>query len=111
MLVRCLVVFSQGFFWRYDRPYSTFIIVCGLTSIWLLAPWLPDNSTPALIAFAVLFGFFSGSYVSLLNPMVAVISPLNELGFRTGLVFGPAAISGPITNPINRAILDGNGGS
>lgn len=86
--------------------YNIFIVVCYLSSIFILALWLPDTSDPALIAFAVLFGFFSGAYVSLITPLVMQISPMKELGFRTGIVLSVAAISGLTTNPINGAIID-----
>ncbi|KAL7952810.1 major facilitator superfamily domain-containing protein [Trichoderma compactum] len=90
--------------------FNVFIVVCFLSGIWVLALWLPDSNDPALIAFAVLFGFFSGAYVSLITPMVAQIAPLRELGFRSGIVQFSIAIGGLTTNPINGAILDGAGG-
>lgn len=90
--------------------YNIFIVVCYLSSIWVLALWLPDTSDPALIAFAVLFGFFSGAYVSLITPLVIQISPMADLGFRTGIVLFVTAIGGLTTNPINGAILDSTGG-
>ncbi|EXJ96412.1 hypothetical protein A1O1_01538 [Capronia coronata CBS 617.96] len=90
--------------------YNTFIIVCYLSDIWILALWLPDSSDPALIAFAVLFGFFSGAYVSLIAPLVMQISAMTEIGFRTGIVLFLTAVAGLTTNPINGAILDSAGG-
>lgn len=90
--------------------FNVFIVVCFLSGLWVLALWLPDSSDPALIVFAVLFGFFSGAYVSLVTPMVSQISPLQELGFRSGIVQFSIAIGGLTTNPISGAILDGTGG-
>lgn len=90
--------------------YNMFIVVCVFSSLWVLALWLPDSSNPALIAFAVLFGFFSGAYISLITPMVMAISPFPELGFRTGIVTFVSAIAGLTANPINGAIVDGSGG-
>ncbi|KAL4929367.1 MCT family MFS transporter [Aspergillus undulatus] len=90
--------------------YNVFIIVCYLSGIFILALWLPDSSNPALIAFAVCFGFFSGAYVSLLTPLVMQISPIAELGFRTGILFLVTAIGGLTTNPINGVIVDSQGG-
>ncbi|CAK7216958.1 hypothetical protein SCUCBS95973_002989 [Sporothrix curviconia] len=85
--------------------YNIFILVCFLTGLWILGLWLPDDSTPALIAFAVLFGFFSGAFVSLIVPLVMQISPLPELGIRSGMIMLVMAVSGLTTNPINGAIL------
>ncbi|KAJ9144716.1 major facilitator superfamily transporter protein [Pleurostoma richardsiae] len=99
-----------GFLGDKVGRYNIFVVVCYLSGIWILALWLPDSSDPALIAFAVLFGFFSGAYVSLITPLVMQISPFAELGFRTGIVLLVTATSGLTTNPINGAILDGSGG-
>lgn len=86
--------------------YNIFIIVAYLSGIWALALWIPANTTAGLIAFAILFGFCSGAYVSLIAALVAQISPLRELGFRTGIVLLTSSIGGLTTNPINGAILD-----
>ncbi|KAF4458508.1 major facilitator superfamily transporter, partial [Fusarium albosuccineum] len=79
--------------------YNIFTIVCYLAGIWILALWIPDVSDPALIAFAVLFGFCSGAYVSLIAPLVMQISPMSEIGLRTGLIFFAASFPGLTTNP------------
>ncbi|GKT51115.1 MFS transporter asaE [Colletotrichum spaethianum] len=90
--------------------YNIFIVVCYLTAIWVLALWIPASTDGALIAFAVLFGVCSGAYVSLIAPLVAQISPVHEIGFRTGITFFTNSIGGLTTNPINGAILAGSGG-
>ena len=100
----------SGFLGDKIGRFNSFIIVCYLSGIWMLALWLPDSSNPALIAFAVLFGFSSGAFVSLITPLVMQISPLAELGFRTGIVLFVTAIGGLTTNPINGAILESAGG-
>ena len=102
-------VFS-GFLGDKIGRFNVFIIVCYLSGIWILALWLPDSSDPALIAFAVLFGFSSGAFVSLVTPLVMQISPVAELGFRTGIILFVMAIGGLTTNPIDGAILDSAGG-
>lgn len=86
--------------------YNIFIIVANLSGIWALALWIPANNTGGLLSFSILFGFCSGAYVSLVAALVAQISPLSEMGFRTGLVFLTSSIGGLTTNPINGAILD-----
>lgn len=90
--------------------YNIYSIVCYFSGIWILALWLVDTSDAAIIAFAVLFGFFSGAYVSLITPLILAISPFQELGFRTGMVMFATAVAGLTTNPINGAIIDGAGG-
>ena len=100
----------SGFLGDRIGRFNIFIIVCYLSGIWILALWLPDSSDPALIAFAVLFGFSSGAFVSLIAPLTMQISPVVEFGFRTGIVLFVTAIGGLTTNPINGAILDSAGG-
>ncbi|GIJ88142.1 hypothetical protein Asppvi_007059 [Aspergillus pseudoviridinutans] len=90
--------------------YNIFIVVCYLSGIFILALWLPDSSNAGLVAFALFFGFFSGSYVSLITPLIMQVSPMAELGFRTGIVLFASAIAGLTTNPINGAILESGGG-
>ncbi|CAN8103419.1 unnamed protein product [Discula destructiva] len=90
--------------------YTLFIAVSYLSGIWVLALWLPASNTAAIVAFAVLFGSFSGVFVSLITPMVLDISPFSELGFRVGIVQFAIAVAGLTANPIAGAILDGAGG-
>ncbi|KAM3508001.1 hypothetical protein MY11210_006923 [Beauveria gryllotalpidicola] len=94
-----------GFMGDKIGRYNMFIAVCTLTGVWVLALWIPSSSTGGIIAFAILFGFCSGAYVSLIGPLVAQISPLKEIGFRTGNVFFVSSIGGLVTNPISGAIL------
>ncbi|KAF5707005.1 hypothetical protein LB506_009981 [Fusarium annulatum] len=86
--------------------YNVFIVVGSLSALWILALWIPCNTQDGIIAFAALFGFCSGAYISLIAPLVAQISPLPEIGFRTGIVLCLSSISGLTTNPINGSILD-----
>ncbi|QPC77922.1 hypothetical protein HYE68_008674 [Fusarium pseudograminearum] len=90
--------------------YNIFIIVCYLSTIWVLALWIPCNTQNGLIAFAALFGYSSGAYVSLIAPLVAQISPIQEIGFRTGMVFFVSSIGGLTTNPISGQILEKSNG-
>ncbi|PNP54672.1 hypothetical protein FNYG_15615 [Fusarium nygamai] len=90
--------------------YNIFVIVGFLSALWVLALWIPANSQDGLIAFASLFGFSSGAYVSLIAPLVAQISPIQEIGFRTGIVLFASSISGLTTNPINGSIQQGSSG-
>jgi MFS transporter, MCT family, aspergillic acid transporter len=82
-----------------------FIIVCYTTGILILALWIPAAGNVAIILFAVFFGFFSGAYVSLGPALVAQISPVKEIGFRTGLLFLISSFGGLTTGPIAGAIL------
>ncbi|KAJ3534528.1 hypothetical protein NM208_g7507 [Fusarium decemcellulare] len=100
---------ASGFLGDKIGRYNIFIIVCYITTVLVLAMWIPVSSTGGIAAFAALFGFFSGAYVSLLPVLIAQISPLNEIGFRTGISFFLCAIGGLVTSPICGAIYDNSG--
>lgn len=87
--------------------YNVFVTVCYLASIFVLALWIPAATTGARIAFAAIFGFFSGAYVALIAALVVQISPATEMGFRMGLSFFVLSFGGLATNPISGAILEG----
>ncbi|KAJ4408425.1 hypothetical protein N0V82_009690 [Gnomoniopsis sp. IMI 355080] len=99
-----------GFLGDKIGRYNMYIVVSYFSGIWVLAIWLPANTEAGIIAFAVLFGAFSGVFVSLITPMVMAISPFSELGFRVGIVQFANAVAGLTANPIAGAILDGHGG-
>ncbi|OAA82345.1 Major facilitator superfamily domain, general substrate transporter [Akanthomyces lecanii RCEF 1005] len=99
-----------GFMGDKIGRFNILIVCCYLSGIWILALWISDSSQPALIAFAALFGFSSGAYISLVTPIVAQISPLPEIGFRTGIVFFVASIGGLTTNPLSGALIDSSAG-
>jgi MFS family permease len=101
---------SAGLFGDKIGRYNVFIIVSYMSGILILALWLPASNDAALLAFAVLFGFCSGAYVTLLAPLIKQISPLSEIGFRTGLTFLASSVSGLTTSPINGALLEASGG-
>lgn len=61
--------------------------VSFLTGVSILCLWLPfDNhhSLAGLIVFALVYGFVSGAYVSLLMPCAAKSGSLETLGQRFG---------------------------
>jgi len=62
-----------------------------------------------LVVVAILFGFASGSYVSLLTPLFASLaSSLNEIGLRIGIAYAVVGVSALVGTPINGALLTGS---
>ena len=107
----CCSVFGRlgsGFVSDIVGRYNVFAFVCYLTGILALALWIPAANDAARIAYAVLFGFSSGAYVALIGALVVQISPWQEIGFRTGIIFAFTSIPGLVTNPISGAILGSN---
>lgn len=87
------------------------MIACYLAGILCLALWIPATNTAGIVVFAVLFGLTSGAYIALAAALVVRISPIKEIGYRTGLLFFIGAFSGLTASPIAGAILQRDGGS
>ncbi|KAM7222955.1 MFS general substrate transporter [Rhypophila decipiens] len=106
--------FSSGFISDKAGRYNVFCTCCYIAGILILGMWVPvsealPNATAVSIAFAAMFGIFSGGYISLMASLVAAISPLEEIGYRNGITFFFSAIGGLTTNPIAGAILQAGG--
>lgn len=68
--------------------------------------WIAIRSTAGLLAFCVLYGFFSGSFVSLPGPTVVSLSPnLALLGTRMGMCLAICGFGLLIGSPVGGAIL------
>ncbi|KAM5477731.1 hypothetical protein McanCB56680_007118 [Microsporum canis] len=69
------------------------------------------RNVQGILAFSVLYGFFTGTFVSLPAPTVASLSPdVASLGGRMSMAFMAAGIGSLIGSPIAGAILSTNGG-
>jgi len=59
-----------------------------------------------VVVFGLLFGFFSGAYISLIPPLlIALCRDLNELGVRIGFAFSVVSIAQLVGSPIGGALL------
>lgn len=67
--------------------FNVVALSVGLSGVSVLALWLPFNyhsSHAGIIVFALVFGFVSGSFVSLHMPCVAKSGSIETLGKRFG---------------------------
>ena len=90
--------------------YNTMCMFCILTTILLLAMWIPANTNAVFIAFAPLFGFASGAAIGLTPVLIAQISEIKDIGTRTGTAFGMAAFAALTGTPIAGAIVTADNG-
>ncbi|KAH9885248.1 MFS general substrate transporter [Cubamyces lactineus] len=65
-------------------PLNVFAPTAAVCSILILGLWLPSRNAGSIIAFAALYGLFSGAFVSLLATYIATISPREQYGARLG---------------------------
>ncbi|KAJ3853408.1 major facilitator superfamily domain-containing protein [Lentinula lateritia] len=75
-----------------------------LAGLLILISWMFARTLSTLIVFSILYGFFSGAFISVITPCVAQISDIREIGMRIGLMYSiisfPALIGGPIAGLI-----------
>lgn len=68
--------------------------------------WIRVHTVPGIIILTVLYGFFSGGFVSLPPVVMATMTPdVRNLGTRMGMVFAVTSIGLLIGTPIGGAIL------
>ena len=94
--------------WAADKlgRYNIQIFMCTVSFILNLALWLPARGNVPIIIFAVLYGFASGTFVSLAPAIIAQItSDMRQIGTRTGTMFGLVSFAALIGNPIAGALL------
>lgn len=88
---------------------DTYVVVCTLSSASIFY-WTSVTNTAGNIAFAIMWGFFSGAVVALATVVLAGITPdLSRLGTRLGMVSILKGIGSLIGPPISGAILSGTG--
>lgn len=103
---------SSGFLDRRSGPLNLLMLTSLLTGALSLC-WLaiPPSSEGGLVTFAVLYGIFSGGFISL--PAVAVTSlttDMSRLGTRMGMNSAIGGFGSLCGTPIAGAILKGRGG-
>jgi len=86
-------------------PFNA-IIACTLVCAVLIFAMIAATSTGGIIAICVLYGLFSGAYVSLMGPLFASLANnLAEIGIRLGFAFTIIAFAGLAGTPIGGALL------
>lgn len=81
------------------------ITFASLTTVLVLGVLMPTNSEGALIAFTVLFGISSGAVTGLAPVLCAVVSPIQEIGSRTGAAYFLAGFAALTGNPIGGQLI------
>lgn len=83
------------------------LIPCTLFSAILALCWIRIENIPGLIVFAILYGFFTGTFVSLPPATVASLSPdLRKVGTHMGMVFGIASLGVLVGLPLAGLLLN-----
>ncbi|KAI6782095.1 transporter-like protein [Emericellopsis cladophorae] len=94
--------------------FGTFNMLClmAVLTAALTACWVTMTSLPAMIAFAVLYGLFSGGLIPLGSACVAKITPpeqIGQIGLRLGFTMMVCSLSAFGGGPLSNFLLDGTG--
>ncbi|MCJ1359063.1 MAG: hypothetical protein MMC33_009063 [Icmadophila ericetorum] len=95
---------------RYGRLNIT-VITSVFSGIIVLALWLPATTNAPIIVFAVLYGFGSGAFVSMVPAVIAQISDIRQIGMRTGTLFAIISVGALCGGPIGGAFIDSQDGA
>src|ERR1700712_2207635 len=90
--------------------FNVMIITTAFSAIIVLALWLPSTGNAPIIVFCVLYGFSSGAFVSMGPSLIAQISPIREIGVRSGTFFLFVSLGGLTGNPIGGALVSTDNG-
>jgi predicted MFS family arabinose efflux permease len=82
-----------------------------IAGLLILVSWMFVNNLPTLIVFSILYGFFSGAFISVVTPCVAQISDIREIGSRIGLMYSVISFPALVGGPVAGFILTSNNGS
>ncbi|KAJ3808529.1 MFS general substrate transporter [Lentinula aff. lateritia] len=86
--------------------FNTLAFCTLACSILIFALLGVDKSVAALVIFAILYGFFSGGFISLLAPVIASLArDESEMGIRLGLAYFIGSFGILAGNPIAGALL------
>lgn len=91
--------------------FNVSIAAVTLSTIFMLALWLPGHSHESAIAFAALFGFSSGTYTAISPALVAHISDLEEIGTRPGTMYAFMCVAALTGSLIGGALISSADGS
>jgi MFS family permease len=85
-----------------------YIGICGI----LAFCWIRINTEAGLLVFAILYGYFSGAFVSLPPAVIASLTKdMSRLGTRMGMFFFISSIGVLVGTPISGALITSAGGS
>jgi predicted MFS family arabinose efflux permease len=82
-------------------------LACGIVAL----SWIAADDTGDLLVFAILYGFFSGSFVSLApTTIVSLSDDLHKVGTRMGMSFSISGVGILVGTPVAGTLLNINTG-
>ncbi|OBS22137.1 hypothetical protein FPOA_08473 [Fusarium poae] len=91
--------------------FNVMIAITFISALFCLCVWIPANNTAGIVVFAVIFGFASGGYISLVPTLIAQLSDIRQIGTRVGAAFAVASFGALTGSPIGGAIVSAQDGN
>jgi MFS family permease len=85
--------------------FTVMTVCCTFASILILAVWIPAKSNVGSLVFSPFFGFASGAAIGLTPALIAQVSPIKEIGVRTGTIFASGAVGALTGSPIGGQLI------
>ncbi|KAJ7182326.1 major facilitator superfamily domain-containing protein [Mycena crocata] len=99
---------SPGFFAHRLGVINMVAAASGAGAVLILS-MIALKTVASVVVIGVLYGYCAGVFVTLMAPMLAVLTTdMRELGLRMGVSFAVVGIGGLIGPPINGALLTGH---
>ncbi|XRM40815.1 hypothetical protein ABZX51_004123 [Aspergillus tubingensis] len=86
--------------------FNTIIVNVAIVIVSIFVLWFIDTPGTTM-AFSIVFGWGSGSFISLLPACIAKISDIREIGVRVGMIYFVSAFACLTGNPIGGALIQG----
>ncbi|KAM0552016.1 hypothetical protein ACHAPJ_008126 [Fusarium lateritium] len=90
--------------------YNVMIFITFISALFCLVIWIPVKDTAGIVVFAVIFGFSSGGYISLVPTLIAQLSDIRQIGTRVGAAFAIQSFGALTGSPIGGAIVSAQHG-
>ncbi|KAF4337535.1 monocarboxylate transporter 2 [Fusarium beomiforme] len=90
--------------------YNVMIIITFISALFCFCVWIPVKDTAGIVVFAVIFGFSSGGYISLVPTLIAQLSDIRQIGARVGAAFAIQSFGALTGSPIAGAIVSAQDG-
>ncbi|KAF2643775.1 MFS general substrate transporter [Massarina eburnea CBS 473.64] len=91
--------------------FNVMLITSFTCATFIFALWLTSGSSePAITAFAVVFGFWSGAAISLTPVCIGQVCKTEDYGKRSGTAFSISSFGALVGIPIAGAIVQAQGG-
>ena len=98
-----------GYLADHVGRFNMQLLMAVLTCLLVLCLWLPGQFTGSangVLAFAGLYGFSMGAFVTLVPAVIAQVSPdMSKIGVRQGTAFAIVSVATLIGNPIGGALV------